>query len=133
MFVSMSSTCSGPLFLTMLSSGASLGRRQTARGARVLTRASVSLAGLRIDSLPAGLLTRAPNPSVNEDSCHFLCAQGFLLFPDSGSLGRGEVCNVKARKRHLPRVWARGRPFWKDTSSPRHWKRGLYLWPARPH
>lgn len=57
------------------------------RGARVLTRASVSLAGLRIalaahgDSLPASLLTRPPNHSLNEDSCHFLLCLGLSALP----------------------------------------------------
>lgn len=54
----------------------------------------MSLAGLRIalaahgDSSPAGLLTRAPNPSVSEDSCHFLLCPGLSAFPRLWELGQ---------------------------------------------
>lgn len=66
--------------------GARLGRKKAARGARALT-ASLSLADLRIalaahgDSPPAGLLTRAPDLSVNEGASLFLLRLGLPAFP----------------------------------------------------
>lgn len=75
----------------------------------------MSLASLRIalaahgDSSSAGLLTRAPNPSVNEDSCHFLLCPGLSAFPRFWELGQRGGLQREGQNKSGPEVGPFGR------------------------